>query len=192
MLLDGITLVPGSIALNTLIENGPSLPRTNLRSGRMFFLTRDADGLTSGVYAYSGLAWTPMGSVSGGSSGPSVVKYDIGLFCGGRVTDPNAVLAAYITPRDTYLQANLPGSVARCKTPPMANTVYFINIDDVANGTVVFAAGSTVGTITFDYDMMLSAGQMLELVGPNSPDAVISDVGITLVANVGVEAGVLS
>lgn len=51
MLVDGITLTPSSIMLNSLIEQGSSLPTTNLRSGRVFYLTQDVGDNKVGTYA---------------------------------------------------------------------------------------------------------------------------------------------
>ena len=92
MLQDGLELTPGSLVLNSLIENGAALPTTNLRVGRVFFLTVDQGDTKAGAYVYTTAGWAPMGS---GPSAPEVVKYDIGLFCGGKVDVPEAVLASF-------------------------------------------------------------------------------------------------
>lgn len=191
MLADSLTLTPGSIVLNSLIEKGTMLPDTNLRSGRIFYLTHEYDTFTVGAYVCTGAAW--IGLASGGTStpAPTVVKYDIGLFCGGKVEIGNAILASFLAPRTVYMEANLPESVAKCKIPPLATTVYVINVDDVASGTVTFAPGSSVGTIAFQYSMLITAGQTIELQAPSTTDTAISDVGITIVANVNVASGVI-
>lgn len=190
MLADSLTLTPGSIVLNSLIEKGTDLPTTNLRPGRIFYLTRDVEGFTQGAYICTGVAWIGLASGSTSSS-PSVIKYDIGLFCGGKVEIGEAVLASFLAPRSVYLEANLPQSVAKCKVPPLAPTTYILNVDDVASGTVTFQPGSTLGTIVFEYSMLLNPGDAIELLTPATPDTAISDVGITIVANVEVAAGVL-
>ncbi len=188
MLQDGLELTPGSLVLNSLIENGPALPTTNLRIGRVFFLTVDQGDTKAGAYVYSAEGWKPMGS---GPSAPEVVKYDIGLFCGGKVEIGEAVLASFLAPRIIYLEPNLPQSVANCKIPPLATTTYIINVNDVASGTVTFVPGQNTGTIVFEYSMLVSPGDTIELLAPLTPDTAISDVGITIVANVETAAGVI-
>lgn len=186
MLADSLELMPGSRVLNTLIESGVAFPTTGSREGRVFFLTENIPDYAASAYVYDGAAWKVMGR------GPiAVVKYDIGLFCGGRVDEASAVLAAYITPRTTYLEAHLPGAVAKCKVPPLVTTQYLINVEDIASGTVTFNPGSTTGIIDFPYSLLVDPAQYIELQGPASPDTAISDVGLTIVANVNVEAGVI-
>ena len=184
MLVDGLTLTPSSIVLNSLIERGPSLPQTNLRNGRIFYLTEDSGDQKVGVYICTGTAW--VGLASG-----TVVKYDIGLFCGGKVEIGEAVLASFLAPRIIYLEPNLPQSVANCKIPPLSTTTYIINVNDVASGTVTFVPGQNTGTIVFEYSMLVSPGDTIELLAPLTPDTAISDVGITIVANVETAAGVI-
>ena len=188
MLQDGLELTPGSLVLNSLIENGPALPTVSLRTGRVFFLTVDQGDTKAGAYVYSAEGWKPMGS---GPSAPEVVKYDIGLFCGGKVDIPDAVLASFLAPRVVYLETNLPDSVARCKTPPLAQTTYLISVNDVASGTVTFSPGSSVGVIAFPYSMLVEAGHTIEILLPTAVDTAISDVGVTIVANVNVAPGVI-
>ena len=189
MLTDSLTFLPGSIVLNSLIEKGTDLPTTNLRAGRIFYLTRDVEGFTSGAYICTGATWIGLAS---GNSSPSVVKYDIGLFCGGKVEIGEAVLASFLAPRNVYLEQFLPGSVAHCKVPPLASTTYIIIVDDVASGTVTFAAGVKTGVIDFPYSMAVTPGMTIELLTPPTPDTAISDVGMTIVANVEVAAGVIA
>ena len=188
MLQDGLELTPGSLVLNSLIENGATLPTTNLRVGRVFFLTVDEGDNKLGAYVYAADGWKPMGS---GPAAPEVIKYDIGLFCGGKIDVPEAVLASFLAPRIVYMEANLPDSVARCKTPPLAATSYIISINDVASGTVTFSPGSSAGVISFPYSMLLDPGHTIEILLPTTVDAAISDVGVTLVANVNVAPGVI-
>ena len=186
MLVDGITLTPSSIMLNSLIEQGSSLPTTNLRSGRVFYLTQDVGDNKVGTYVYSGTTWSSVAPAS-----TNVVKYDIGLFCGGKIAIGEAVLASFLAPRSIYFEANLPQSVANCKIPPLATTTYIINVNDVASGTVTFVPGQTAGTIVFEYSMLVQRGDTIELLLPATPDTAISDVGVTLVANVEVVPGVI-
>lgn len=188
MLQDSLALTPGSIALNSLIENGITLPATDLKAGRVFYLTEAYDGNKIGAYVYDDVnAWTMLGA-----GAVDVVKYDIGLFCGGKVDISEAILASYLAPRPIFMESQLPGSVARCKTPPLAYTVYTLNVNDVSVGYVSFDGGSNVGTIVMAYSQMVDIGQTIELMAPTTPDIAISDVGITIVANVSVAPGVLS
>src|SRR5574343_452055 len=119
MLVDSLTLLPDSLMLNSLIEKGTALPTTNLRPGRIFYLTSNSGASTPGVYIYTGTTWSGLASGGSGGSSPSVVKYDIGLFCGGKVEIGEAVLASFLAPRNVYLEQFLPGSVAHCKIPPL-------------------------------------------------------------------------
>ena len=187
MLTDGINLTPSAQMLNSTIEQGTTMPTTNLRDGRVFFLTTQDGEYSEAAYVYTGEMWKTMGL---GRS--DVVKYDIGMFAVGKVADPEVILAAYIAPRNMFFEVSLPDSVARCKIPPAANTVYTININDVSVGAITFVPGSHEGIITFPYTMMAEPGEIIEIITPAVPDAVISDVGMTMVANVALVVGTLS
>jgi hypothetical protein len=187
MLTDGINLTPSAQMLNSTIEHGTSMPTTNLHDGRVFFLTAQDGEYSEAAYVYTGDMWKTMGL---GRS--DVVKYDIGMFAVGRIVDPEVILAAYIAPRNMFFEISLPDSVARCKIPPAAITVYNININDVAVGTITFQPGSKEGIITFPYTMMAEPGEIIEIITPHVPDTLISDVGLTMVANVALVVGTLS
>ena len=177
MLTDGITLTETGRIENMIMEHGPAFPSENLKYGRAFYLTETVGDYKPGSYVYSEYGWDVMGAMN-------VVKYDMGLFCQGVVSVGEQIIAGYVAPRNMYFEQNLPGSIARCKVPPKANTVYTINIDDVSCGNITFVPGSVVGIFTFPHSMLAVPGDFVEVISPAVPDTAISDVGITLIVNV--------
>lgn len=87
MLIDSITLVPGSDITNARIETGATLPSSPL-DGRIFFLTTGYDSYDPGLYVFDGTAWQT-GDVSsiiagdgltgGGVTGDITISLDSGI-----------------------------------------------------------------------------------------------------------------
>ena len=87
MLIDKITLLPGSEIINARIEFGLALP-INPLAGRLFFLTEAINSqISAGLYVYDGTAWrngdiseivAGSGISGGGTSGVITVSVDTG------------------------------------------------------------------------------------------------------------------
>ena len=80
------------------------------------------------------------------------------------------------------LPAGLSGSVATAGVAATATTTFDIQVNGITKGTLSFAASATAGTFTFASAVALSAGDVVSLVAPASPDATLANIGVTLQA----------
>ena len=152
--------------------------------------TGDVFAKSSGVWAITGNIKGPQGAT--GPQGPAGadydpmttvlnLPYDIALFVSGTMLNATEVVASFLATRTVSLKQNLPGSLAKAKVAPLSATAYSINVNGTQQGTVNFATGSAVGTITWPNGLNLQAGDLLEIVTPSTVENTIKDVSIALV-----------
>lgn len=107
------------------------------------------------------------------------LPYDIAFFVSGTPTDASVTLGSFVAVRSVFVSSTaLHRAVA--DTGPAAQTVYPIYQNNTQVGSVTFAAGQTTGSVSFNADITLLAGQLLRLVAPASPDTTISDVAVII------------
>lgn len=113
------------------------------------------------------------------------IPYDIAYFIAGPMIMGSTIVGSFVVPRPITLRATLPNSVAVAKVGPSGPVSY--NIVRVASGIpttigqVTFSTGATVGGFVFLSDVIIYAGDILEIITPAVVDSVITDVSITLV-----------
>lgn len=101
---------------------------------------------------------------------------DLSYFWNGNYS-PAELLVAYQSTVDvTY---DVSKSFASCGTAPTANVTITITKNDVAWGTIFFAAGSTTGVITIPTPTQ-AAGQKLKFLAPSPANAAFSNVNVSL------------
>ncbi len=89
------------------------------------------------------------------------------------------------TATDTFkLPSGLTTSRASCQTAPTGAVAFNLFKNGSAIGLINFAAAATVATFTFSADVSFVPGDILTITGPASPDAVQSNIGITLVGSI--------
>lgn len=111
---------------------------------------------------------------------------DIGVFFPGIITNSNQLLMRYKTPRAFTIPADMTGSVGVMGTaPPSSPTTLDVKKNGSSIATVTIAASTgnfsftTVGSVAVDF----SVGDVLEVLGPSSPDGTAADYSLTILAN---------
>jgi len=110
------------------------------------------------------------------------IPYDFTYAAYGEVL-ATTVFGSTIVPRTLFLPTGLPGSLAKCDGPPVDNSGIDILVNDVVAGTITFAAGGSVGVITFPLDQTLLVGDILKVKtqAPGSFDGTMTGLNITIV-----------
>ena len=81
---------------------------------------------------------------------------------------------------DVVFPLNLDGSTAKSKVAAVAATSLVIKKNEVAVGSVDFAADATVGTFTFATEVTYSINDTLEIYAPDPVDIALKQISITL------------
>jgi hypothetical protein len=83
------------------------------------------------------------------------------------------------------LPANLAGSYVKAKTAATASTAFDVQKNGSSVGTITFAASGSAATFstTGGAAVSFAAGDVLSIVSPATPDATLSDIGFSLLAN---------
>jgi hypothetical protein len=83
------------------------------------------------------------------------------------------------------LPANLAGSYVKSKTAATASTDFDVQKNGSSVGTITFAASGSAATFstTGGAAVSFAAGDVLSIIGPATPDATLSDIGFSLLAN---------
>lgn len=76
--------------------------------------------------------------------------------------------------------AALAGSVAKSTVAATAQTDFTVSKNGTSIGTMRFAAAATSATFIAASPVSFAAGDVLKLVGPATPDATLSGLGISL------------
>lgn len=131
-------------------------------------------------YVAQGGAWVKLATY------PLSIPYDISYFLAGQMLFSDAPVGSFIATRTITIPAGATGSIARAKVAPAVDVTYQLEIDDgttVTNvGSILFAAGSRIGAITFPSTATLVAGTTLDVVTPVTLEPTIQDVTITFAA----------
>ena len=107
---------------------------------------------------------------------------DLISFYPGAPTASAKVMQA-ITPQATTFPSGLSGSYAKAGTAATASTTFSITQNGTSIGSINFAASATTGTFTFSSAVTTSAGDVIAIVAPATPDATLADVSVAMVGN---------
>jgi len=118
---------------------------------------------------------------SNGTSAPTWTDkvYEVALSITA-VPPANQIFLTFVSTVSWSLPLNLTGSMARASTTATSSTSLLLKKNGTQIGTVNFASGATSGTFTFSTATSFSAGDVLTIVAPSTPDTTLSNVGITL------------
>lgn len=72
------------------------------------------------------------------------------------------------------------GSTAIAKTAATAQTDFLIKVNTVTKGTLRFAASGTVASVVGASSTSISSGDLIEIIGPASPDLTLANIGFNL------------
>lgn len=109
--------------------------------------------------------------------------YDIALSVVGK-PDANKVVAKVVMPRPIRVPNNFLGSLAVADIAPTAAFTLTVKVGTTTVGTVLFAAGSTVGSFTYSLsgDLIIERGEVLSLTSQATADSTLSFPSITILA----------
>lgn len=103
----------------------------------------------------------------------------ISFFAGGLLTG-GQLIAELLLPVPTELPSGLSGSLARVRVAGTAEVVISVQKNDVEVGTLTFAIGETVATVTSSAAISLAADDSLTFVGPATADATFAGLSVSL------------
>ncbi len=99
----------------------------------------------------------------------------------------SAICMQAITPQPVTFPIGLTNSYAVASTPATATATFTINWVSgstvTAVGTAVFGAGGTSAVFTFTSAVVTAAGDIIQIVGPTTPDATLANVSFALVGS---------
>lgn len=111
----------------------------------------------------------------------NVTTYDIGMFSPGQYLG-NQVMLLLPLERSVLFATNFSPSVGACGVNPTASAEFIINKNGVQVATLTFSTG---GVASFSSPgTTFNAGDVLTIVGQSSPDATLSNVGVTLIGTI--------
>lgn len=139
----------------------------------------DADGTVGQALVTDGA-----GNLSWGAGGGGSNAYDITLYLFDHNRIPDSFVGGFIASRALQIRSTTT-SYAYAEIPPSSPTVkYVLRKDDTDVGSLTFALGDPVGIIGFISDFTMAPGERLRVVNPSTPDSEISDIMITIIAEV--------
>lgn len=114
---------------------------------------------------------------------PTVTPYDVGTATSGMPAS-GAVLLTFEAVRSFNFPKDFAGSVASSASNATNTTVFTVSQNGTAIGSFSFAAGANSATFaTTSAAMGIAAGDVITVTAPNTPDASLSDLRITLAGN---------
>jgi hypothetical protein len=131
--------------------------------------------------------WADLADFSGlGGGGGGATYYDVSLSFPGALDAASGVLCSFVVPRDLTLPALLPGSQAVLRVAASASNpsvdVYVNGTGGQWVGTIQFTMASKVGAFDASVDpIVVHAGDVITVEGPNVTDADAAGLSVTLV-----------
>lgn len=109
------------------------------------------------------------------------IPYIISLFVPGTPV-ANQILMYHDLPVTITIPGDLSNSVAKCKTKPYSDIAFIIKKDGNAIGSINFTSNSFIGTFSFINPTLktCSVGSVLEICNAAIPDALITDITISI------------
>ena len=141
-----------------------------------------------GSVVISGLTWPATDGTAGqpittdGSGNLSFsdgfTGFDIAFFVGSTPAS-SQISGQFIAVRDISFPVNLTGSAGVASTAATASTDFDIQKNGGSIGTMNFDISATVATFTFASPVAFTAGDILKVIAPGSPDATLADISMT-------------
>lgn len=105
--------------------------------------------------------------------------YDVGGFYPG-VPTASAIVTQYPFPRTVEFPSSLTGSQGKAGTAATAQTDFDVQKNGSSVGTMRFAASATSATFIMSSATTFSAGDILKVVAPGTPDATLANISFAL------------
>jgi hypothetical protein len=105
--------------------------------------------------------------------------YDVGAMVKGKA-EASATVLHYVFPRPVTFPAGLTGSQGRAGTAATAQADFTIQKNGAGIGTLRFAAGATTAIFLLAAATAFAAGDVLKVLAPATPDAMLADITFSL------------
>jgi hypothetical protein len=108
--------------------------------------------------------------------------YVMGVSSPGLFTDDQLIFMHLVSGSESVeLRKNLPYSFIKCKIAPTGSISFDIQVNQVSKGSADISASATTGSFTWNSKVTLDAGDWVEIYAPDTADASLKDVVITIV-----------
>ena len=135
----------------------------------------------------TGLTYTNLNiEITGGTdAGAVILPYEAGYYFEGLIMAGNALKALHVTTQAVTFASGV-ASEAYANDVSIAEQIYDLQKNGVSFGSVTFAIGANVGTVTIGASTTFAKGDRLEIFGPASPDGTLDQISITLTGTIAV------
>ena len=133
----------------------------------------------------TGLTYTNLNiEITGGTdAGAVILPYEAGYYFEGLIMAGNALKALHVTTQAVTFASGV-ASEAYANDVSIAEQIYDLQKNGVSFGSVTFAIGANVGTVTIGASTTFAKGDRLEVFGPASPDGTLDQISITLTGSI--------
>lgn len=159
---------PTGAASETIGPTGPVGPTGTTSLGNVLITDPENNDLLA--YNYSSNTWVNIPAI-----------YDVAITISGG-TLSNEILLQYILPVGIQIPIGATGSYAIANTAAASTTVFNMNKNGVNIGNITWAASGTTANFAVESEISFASGDILQIVAPESPDADLADIGITIAA----------
>ena len=122
--------------------------------------------------------------ITGGSdAGATELPYEAGFYFEGIILAADALKVLHVTTQDITFTSGV-ASEAYANIVSAAEQIYDLQKNGVSFGSVTFAIGTNIGTVTIGSSTEFAKGDRLEVFGPASPDGVLDQISITLTGTI--------
>lgn len=167
----------GTFASNSLLVNN------HIEAANLATLINRVNATTPGQI--TGLVFTNLNiELTGGTdAGATVLPYEAGFYFEGLILGANALKVLHVTTQDVTFVSGV-ASEAYANVVSTAEQIYDIQKNGVSFGSVTFAIGVNIGTVSIGASTSFAKGDRLEIFGPALPDGVLDEISITLTGTI--------
>ena len=181
--LAGAPTVIVSAAYSGTFTNSQMLVNNHIEAANLASLINRINSTTPGQI--TGLTHTNLNiEITGGTSaGAVVLPYEAGYYFEGIVLAANALKSLHVTTQAVTFASGV-ASEAYANIVSTAEQIYDLQKNGVSFGSVTFAIGTNIGTVTIGASTSFAKGDRLEVFGPAAPDGTLDQISITLTGTI--------
>ena len=178
----GANIAFGAASGNTFTSNS-LIVDNHTEAENVVALMNRVNGTTPGEV--TGLVFTNLNiEITGGTNaGAVVLPYEAGYYFEGIVLAANALRSLHVTTQDVTFSSGV-ASEAYANVVSTAEQIYDLQKNTVSFGSVTFAIGTNIGTVTISSSTSFIKGDRLEVLGPALPDGTLDEIAITLTGSI--------
>lgn len=173
----------GTAAYAGAFSNNSRLATNHTEAENAVILINRVNASTPGQI--TGLVHTNLNiEITGGTdAGATILPYEAGYYFDGIDLSANALKSLHVTTQAVTFASGV-ASRAYCNIVSTAEQIFDLQKNSVSFGTVTFALGANIGTVTIGASTSFVAGDRLEVLGPALPDGTQDEVAITLTGTI--------